>query len=83
MIKPDERILKAIRSLEGNPDWETIRRWLKDSLGQAFIDASSYRPDLSIFPFNSGRASELKELVNTIDKSRDILEAIRKAGESR
>jgi len=83
MIKPDERILKAINSLEGNPDWETIRRWLKDSLGQAFIDSAMYRPDLSIYPFNSGRAFELKELVNTIDKSREILEAIRRGKEER
>ena len=83
MIKPDERILKALRSLEGNPDWETIRRWLKDSLGQAFIDASSYRPDLSVYPFNSGRAFELKELVTYIDKSRETLEAIRRGKEGR
>ncbi len=78
MIKPDERILKAINSLEGNPDWGIVRKWFKDSLGQAFIDSASYRPDLSVYPFNSGRAFELKELVNTIDKSREILEAIRK-----
>jgi len=83
MIKPDERILKAINSLEGNPDWETIRRWLKDSLGQAFIDCAAYRPDLSIYPFNSGRAFELKELVNSIEKSRETLEAIRRGKEER
>ena len=83
MIKPDERILKAINSLEGNPDWETIRRWLKDSLGQAFIDSATYRPDLSIYPFNSGRAFELKELATYIDKSRDTLDAIRRGKEGR
>ncbi len=83
MIKPDENILKAINSLGGNPDWETIRRWLKDSLGQAFIDSAAYRPDLSIYPFNAGRAFELKELVNTIDKSRETLDAIRRARDER
>lgn len=83
MIKPDERILKAINSLEGNPDWEIIRRWLRESLGQAFIDSATYRPDLSIYPFNSGRIFELKELINTIDKSRDTLEAIRRGKEER
>ena len=76
MIKPDERILRAINSLDGNPDWEILRRWFKDSLGQAFIDSSTYRPDLSIYPFNGGRAAELKELVNYIDKSRIILDSI-------
>ena len=79
MIRPDERILKAIGSLEGNPDWETIRRWIKESLGQVFIDSATYRPDLSVYPFNSGRAFELKELVNCIDRSRETLEAIRRA----
>ncbi len=81
MIKPDERILKAMRSLEGNADWEIIRRWIKDSLGQAFIDSASYRPDLSIYPFNSGRAFELKELVNHIDKSKETLEAYQRGKE--
>jgi hypothetical protein len=83
MIKPDERILKAFGSLDGNPDWEIVRKWIKDSLGQAFIDSATYRPDLSIYPFNSGRAFELKELVNYIDKSRDTLEAIRRGKEER
>ncbi len=83
MIKPDERILKALNSLDGNPDWEILRRWLKDSLGQAFVDSASYRPDLSIYPFNSGRAFELKELVTYIDKSRETLEAIRRGKEGR
>ncbi len=83
MIKPDERVLKAMRSLEGNADWEIIRRWIRDSLGQAFIDSSTYRPDLSIYPFNSGRAFELKELVNHIDKSRETLEAYQRGKEGR
>ena len=83
MIKPDERILKALNSLDGNPDWEILRRWFKDSLGQAFIDSATYRPDLSIYPFNSGRAFELKDLVTYIDKSRDTLEAIRRGKEGR
>jgi len=83
MIKPDERILKAFSSLDGNPDWEIVRKWIKDSLGQAFIDSATYRPDLSIYPFNSGRAFELKDLVTYIDKSRDTLEAIRRGKEGR
>jgi len=83
MIKPDERILKAIRSLDGNPDWEIVRRWIRDSLGQAFIDSSTYRPDLSIYPFNAGRAFELKELVNHIDKCKDTLEAFQRGREGR
>ncbi len=83
MIKPDERILKALNSLEGNPDWESIRRWLRDSLGQVFIDLAAYRPDLSVYPFNSGRSFELKELVTYIDKSRETLEAIRRSKERR
>ena len=83
MIKPDERILKAIRSLEGNVDWEIIRRWIKDSRELAFTDFSTYRPDLSIYPFNSGRACELKELVNHIDKCKDTLEAYQRGNEGR
>jgi len=83
MIKPSERVLKAMRSLDGNPDWETIRRWIRDSLGQAFIDSAAYRPDLSIYPFNSGRAFELKELVNHIDKCKDTLEACQRGKEGR
>ncbi len=82
MIKPaDERLLKAIASLEGNPDWEIVRRWFKDSLGQAFLDSATPRMELSMYPFNAGRAFELKELVNYIDQNRKTLEAIHRGKE--
>ena len=80
MINPDkdEKILGAIISLEGNRDWEIVRRWIRDSLGQAFLDSATPKQEMSMYPFNAGRAYELKDLIRHIDKSRENLDAIRK-----
>jgi hypothetical protein len=72
MKKPDEKILKAINSLRGNPDWEMIRQWAKDSLDEIFSEYTvQYRPDQNWFPFNSGRAFELKDLLTHLDTRRE------------
>jgi hypothetical protein len=76
MMNPTERVLRAIVSLSGNEDWEEIKRWIKDSLGQAFLECSTYRPEPTSYPFMSGRAYELKEIINTIEKAKEKLEMI-------
>jgi hypothetical protein len=77
MIRPDEKVLRAILSLEGNPNWEIIRHWFRESLGEVFLDQGVYVPELTKYPFNAGRNKELKELVNHIDKARESLEKIK------
>jgi len=82
MINPDknEKILGAIVSLDGNPDWEMIRNWLKESLDEAYIESSRPRQEISMYPFNAGRVYELFDLAAYLDagKSRKALDAIRR-----
>ncbi len=78
MINPDEKVLNAINLLDGNPDFEIVRRWIKESLYQAFIESSTPRMDVPMYPFNAGRAFELKDMLNKMERSRETLEAIQK-----
>lgn len=78
MIKPNEEVLRAIASLSGSQDWEKVRGWLKESLGQALLECSNYRTESMAYPFMSGRAYELKEIVNVIDKAREMLDIIQR-----
>jgi predicted HAD superfamily phosphohydrolase len=79
MIRSDEKILGAILSLDGNPNWEVIRQWFRDSLGEIFVEQGAYSPETTKYIFNAGRNKELKELIQTIDKAKENLERIRKS----
>jgi len=72
-----ENVLKAIESLKGNRDWETVVDWLRKSMGQVFIEQGTYFSDVSRYPFNAGRNAELRQVVSTIEKAKEILQAMR------
>ena len=69
ILEPSGEVKKAIRSLSGNADWETVRKWIKDSLGEAFIDSTKFYPgEAGAYPYLCGRVSVLKDLIRKIDK---------------
>ena len=70
MIHPDEETLRAIVGIEGNPNWETIMRWINDSVWQIHRELGSN----SIF--NAGRIAELMDLQNKIASARVTLRNI-------
>jgi len=78
MIRAEEKVLGAILSLDGNPNWEVIRQWFRESLGEIFVEQGAYSPEMTKYVFNGGRNKELKELIQTIDKARENMERIRK-----
>ena len=77
METPSEKVIGAFCSLEGNPHWEEIRQWLRESLGAAWIESSHKQKDASDYTYLAGRSSQIYEIVNTIDKARKAQEQIR------
>jgi len=78
MIRPDERVNRAITNLQGNQNWEVIKKWIEDSfVAQAVHNAldmvSDERKDL----INKGKANQLNILKELIAKGPEIL---KKAG---
>jgi hypothetical protein len=79
MIRPDDKVNKAIVALTGNGHWEIVKKWIEDSFwaqaAEHAIDVvSDDRKDL----INKGRTYELSLLKNHITKAREILQKANK-----
>ncbi len=78
MVKPDERTLSAIESLRGHRDWETIVKWLRESLNAVFAEQGIFYADTARYLFNAGRNAELTDLIRKIENARETAQAMRK-----
>ena len=70
MIHPDEETLRAIVTIEGNPNWEMILSWINNSVWQIHRELGTN----SIF--NAGRIAELLDIQNKIASARVTLKNI-------
>lgn len=72
MQRPDEEVLNAIVSLEGDVRWERIHQWLLNSLTQGVRELGVNTI------FNSGRVAELWDLNDKIGTAKKELNIIMK-----
>ena len=75
MITPDERILKSIAELNGNPFFEAIKKWVEDSYQEYANQIQKIDPD-TVLRRTQGAMIELKTLKTTFATARDILETM-------
>ena len=72
MQRPNEEILSAIVSLDGDVRWDKVRLWIKESHYSAI-------KDLPMNPnFHGGRVAELFDMMNKIETAKKELDALRK-----
>ncbi len=63
------RVVDALRSLRGHPEFEVVAEWLNVELQQLYRDAvAPMSSDLR--QYTAGRAAELQSLIDTISKAR-------------
>ncbi len=80
MRQPDDQVLRAIYSLQGNESWKTFLTWIEDSIiTQALI--LSPITDGTEMRLKQGRIQELVELKKHIDGAGDKLQEIQKRNE--
>ena len=72
MQRPDEEVLNAIVSLQGDPRWEKVYKWFVESEHQAMKELHVNTI------FNGGRSAELFDLLVKIDTAKKELDIIRK-----
>jgi len=72
MQRPDEEVLNAIVSLEGDVRWEKVHHWFLVSLAQAVKELGTKTE------FNAGRVAELWDLGDKIRTAKKELQVIRK-----
>jgi hypothetical protein len=71
MIKPDGEILRAIAGQRHSSQWDTIVQWMRDSLIDQSLRNNYLTGEYTIK--GQGRALELDELLNYIDKAEEYL----------
>lgn len=70
-MKPlDDDTLRAIADLHGNPNFEKIRKWIRESRKEAIKAGGG--------DFNFGRAAEIQDMEDAIDSAREKYEDIEK-----
>lgn len=82
MIKPDERTLKAIYSIQQYPDWKIIREWI-DASSLSVLTLSITTEDDVINRWLQGKAQNLLDIQSYLDNARATLERMDKAKEQR
>jgi hypothetical protein len=70
--RPDEKTVKALRSLRGNLDFEVVVAWMKEGLQEIFVEQGQFSADPARYPFLAGRNAELsahvKEIAERLDE---------------
>ncbi len=74
LIRNDEETLKAIINIQGNPNWERILWWIRESYNREMSQLGG--PDNS---FRSGMAAQLHDLLKNVHEARANMDAFTKA----
>lgn len=77
MIKPDEKIIRAILNLHGDVSWMCIIEWISNSLINQSVDNNKNSGEMSIK--GQGRNLELIDLLNHIKKAPEYLKNLKKS----
>lgn len=72
MARPDQRVLSALASLEGNPDFEVVMQWLRQSREDQ-VNAGMYDKDDVLVRWSQGAYQALDSLISTAEAARKNL----------
>lgn len=75
LSKPNQKVLSALASLQGSPDFSTVQEWLCQSLDDLYANGATAKDDV-IVRWHQGAAQAVREL---LDKAATAQEVIRKS----
>lgn len=75
LSKPNQKVLSALASLQGNQDFSTVQEWLCQSLDDLYANGATAKDDV-IVRWHQGAAQAVREL---LDKAATAQEVIRKS----
>ena len=75
LIKPSQQVIAALSSLEGNPNFETVRAWLEESRQHLYADSCRTKDDV-LSRWQQGAAQAVDEFLT---KAQDASEVIRRS----
>jgi hypothetical protein len=72
LVKPSPQVLAALSSLEGNPNFETIRAWLEDSRQHLYSDSCRTKDDV-LSRWQQGAAQAVDEFLTKASEASDVI----------
>lgn len=70
--RPDRQVLVALASLEGNPQFETVKTWLNESLQDLYRDSTMTKDEV-LCRWSQGAAQAVAEFIKTSETSQESL----------
>lgn len=74
--RPDQKVLNALAALEGNSQFEDVRKWLDESLQDLYVQTTETK-DETLSRWNAGAAQAVREFVRYAEEARSILQKFR------
>jgi len=72
MSRPDQRVMTALSTLEGNPDFEVFMAWVRQSK-EDLVSAGMYSKDEVLTRWSQGAFQALDALVGQAESARKNL----------
>lgn len=72
LVKPNQQVLNALSSLEGNQSFETILEWLKESRQHLYHD-SCITKDEVLTRWQQGAAQAVDEFLTKATEASDVI----------
>ena len=78
MIKPSDKVIRAMKNLEGNVSWQEITGWIEESLFTQSVANNSSCGEATIK--NQGRNLELAEILKHVKNLKIYQDNLKEGG---
>lgn len=68
----DTQVLSALATLQGNPQFETVKSWLRESLQDLHVTTASTKDEV-LTRWNQGAAQAVAELLDKAENATTVL----------
>jgi hypothetical protein len=72
LVRPNQQVLSALASLQGNASFETVRAWLEDSR-QHLYSGMSVTKDEVLTRWQQGAVQAVDELLETACNAQEVI----------
>ncbi len=72
LVKPSLRVINALGSLEGNPNFVDVMAWLQESLDRLNTDSRSIQNEV-VLRWTQGAAQTVSDFIEKAATARDVI----------
>lgn len=72
LAKPNQKVLSALASLRGDPNFSTVLDWMCQSLDNLYADGASAKDDV-IVRWHQGAAQAVRDFLDKADSAHEVI----------